>query len=47
MELVVLIEITSASFGTFASLVDTLIVVVTHTIEWLFHLGALQDFLVN
>jgi len=47
MELAVPIEITSASFGTFASPVDTLIVAVTHTIEWLFQLGALQGFLVN
>lgn len=42
-----LIEITCASFGTFASPVDTLIVAVTHTIERLFQLGALQGFLVN
>ena len=47
MELAVLGEITSATLGTFASPVDTLIVAVTHTIEHLFQLGALQGFLVN
>jgi hypothetical protein len=47
MELAMLREIISATFGTFASPVDTLIVAVTHTIEQLFQLGALQGFLVN
>jgi len=47
MDLAVLRENTYATFGTFASPVYILIVAVTHIIEQLFQLGALQGFLVN